>query len=61
MLPGFSAAYKLGAKFPFANDSECKRLFMLYLALGHASRMVSSESVPGASERPLTHRATARH
>lgn len=38
---GFSAAYRLGAEYPFKGDEECERLFKLYLALSHGSRMVS--------------------
>ena len=41
IVSGFAAAYKLGAKYPFVDAPECKRLFGLYLALGHFSRMVS--------------------
>ncbi|VDC07912.1 unnamed protein product [Peniophora sp. CBMAI 1063] len=36
---GFSAAYRLGAEFPFKGDEECERLFKLYLALSHGSRL----------------------
>ncbi|KAL8293062.1 hypothetical protein RQP46_000756 [Phenoliferia psychrophenolica] len=43
IVSGFGAAYKLGAKYPFVDASECKRLFGLYLALGHASRMRSED------------------
>ena len=38
---GFSAAYRLGADYPFKGDEECERLFRLYLALSHGARMVS--------------------
>ncbi|GAB00056.1 uncharacterized protein L969DRAFT_90947 [Mixia osmundae IAM 14324] len=40
---GFAAAYQLGAPYPFKDDSDCKRLFSLYLALGHLSRMRSED------------------
>ncbi|PWN27582.1 nucleotide-binding domain-containing protein [Jaminaea rosea] len=36
---GFSAAYALGGKYPFKEDEECARLFRLYYALSHMSRM----------------------
>lgn len=39
---GFAAAYRLGADYPFKGDEDCERLFRLYLALSHGSRMVSS-------------------
>jgi hypothetical protein len=39
MVSGFSAAYKLGAPYPFKDDEDCAQLFRLYLALGHMSRM----------------------
>ncbi|KAG8703531.1 hypothetical protein FRC09_004106 [Ceratobasidium sp. 395] len=35
---GFSAAYRLGADFPFRGDGECERLFKLYLAASHGMR-----------------------
>ncbi|QRW09753.1 hypothetical protein RhiLY_08752 [Ceratobasidium sp. AG-Ba] len=35
---GFSAAYRLGADFPFRGDGECERLFKLYLAASHGVR-----------------------
>ncbi|KAG8681868.1 hypothetical protein FRC08_015353 [Ceratobasidium sp. 394] len=35
---GFAAAYRLGAEFPFKGDSECERLFKLYLAASHGVR-----------------------
>jgi hypothetical protein len=38
---GFSAAYRLGAKYPFAGDEGCERLFKLYLAASHGVRAVS--------------------
>lgn len=38
---GFSAAYRLGAKYPFADDDGCSRLFKLYLAASHGMRAVS--------------------
>lgn len=40
---GFSAAYRLGAKYPFADDDGCSRLFKLYLAASHGTRAVSSD------------------
>lgn len=42
MTSGFAAAYRLGADFPFQGDSECERLFKLYLGLSHGVRAVSS-------------------
>lgn len=45
MVSGFSAAYKLGAPYPFKDDDDCKRLFALHLGLDHASRMVSLASL----------------
>ncbi|KAA1471046.1 FAD/NAD(P)-binding domain-containing protein [Dentipellis sp. KUC8613] len=36
---GFAAAYRLGAEYPFKGDEECERLFRLYLALSHGTRM----------------------
>lgn len=39
IVSGFSAAYQLGAPYPFKEDEECARLFRLYLALAHVSRM----------------------
>lgn len=41
IVSGFAAAYQLGARYPFTDDKECKRLFALYLAASHGSRMVS--------------------
>ena len=38
---GFSAAYRLGAKYPFSGDEGCERLFKLYLAASHGVRSVS--------------------
>ena len=38
---GFSAAYRLGAKYPFSGDEGCERLFKLYLAASHGVRAVS--------------------
>ncbi|KAK1926729.1 FAD/NAD(P)-binding domain-containing protein [Papiliotrema laurentii] len=35
---GFSAAYRLGAKYPFSGDQGCERLFKLYLAASHGMR-----------------------
>lgn len=43
VVSGFSAAYKLGAKYPFKDDANCKRLFALYLAASHGSRMRSED------------------
>jgi len=40
IVSGFAAAYRLGAKYPFTEDKDCKRLFALYLAASHGSRMV---------------------
>lgn len=37
---GFSAAYRLGADYPFKGDEDCERLFRLYLALSHGTRLV---------------------
>lgn len=42
IVSGFAAAYRLGARYPFTDDKDCKRLFALYLAASHGSRMVSS-------------------
>lgn len=39
IVSGFSAAYRLGAPFPFADDDECSRLFKLYYVVAHASRV----------------------
>jgi hypothetical protein len=39
IVSGFSAAYQLGAPYPFKDDEECARLFRLYLLLAHMSRM----------------------
>ncbi|KAM0750661.1 nucleotide-binding domain-containing protein [Meredithblackwellia eburnea MCA 4105] len=39
IVSGFAAAYKLGAKYPFADNADCKRMFALYLGLGHLSRL----------------------
>ncbi|KAI0074371.1 FAD/NAD(P)-binding domain-containing protein [Panus rudis PR-1116 ss-1] len=36
---GFSAAYRLGADYPFNGDEDCERLFKLYLALSHGVRL----------------------
>ncbi|KAH8108063.1 FAD/NAD-P-binding domain-containing protein [Cristinia sonorae] len=36
---GFAAAYRLGADFPFKGDSDCERLFKLYLGLSHGVRL----------------------
>lgn len=41
---GFSAAYRLGAKYPFADDDGCSRLFKLYLAASHGMRAVRIHS-----------------
>lgn len=40
IVSGFSAAYRLGAKYPFADNDDCKRLFALYLGASHGKRMV---------------------
>ena len=37
---GFSAAYRLGAKYPFSDVEGCGRLFKLYLAASHGMRAV---------------------
>jgi predicted NAD/FAD-binding protein len=39
IVSGFAAAYRLGAKYPFRADSDCKRLFALYLGGSHGCRM----------------------
>jgi hypothetical protein len=41
IVSGFSAAYALGAPYPFVADEKCKRLFALYLGGAHGRRMVS--------------------
>lgn len=41
IVSGFAAAYRLGARYPFTADKDCKRLFALYLAASHGCRMVS--------------------
>ena len=41
VVSGFSAAYRLGAKYPYADDAKCKRLFSLYMLLSQGKRMVS--------------------
>lgn len=41
IVSGFAAAYRIGARYPFTDDKDCKRLFALYLAASHGSRMVS--------------------
>ncbi|KAM0786595.1 hypothetical protein ACM66B_002049 [Microbotryomycetes sp. NB124-2] len=43
IVSGFAAAYKLGAKYPFNDDDNCKRLFALYLGASHGSRMRSED------------------
>lgn len=43
---GFSAAYRLGAKYPFSGDRGCERLFKLYLAASHGKRAVSKQYLP---------------
>ncbi|TIB17948.1 hypothetical protein E3P92_00940 [Wallemia ichthyophaga] len=43
MVSGFSAAYQLGAPYPFKDDENCARLFRLYLLLAHMSRMRSED------------------
>jgi hypothetical protein len=42
IVSGLAAAYQLrvGAKYPFATDKDCKRLFALYLGASHGSRIV---------------------
>jgi hypothetical protein len=47
VVSGFAAAYRLGAKYPFLDDDNCKRLFALYLGASHGSRMVSFEGSKG--------------
>ena len=37
IVSGYTAAYSLGAKYPFEEDKECARLFHLYNALAHLS------------------------
>lgn len=37
---GFSAAYRLGANYPFSKEEGCGRLFKLYLAASHGMRAV---------------------
>ncbi|KAG8221447.1 hypothetical protein J3R82DRAFT_1643 [Butyriboletus roseoflavus] len=39
IVSGLAAAYRLGAGYPFNQDEDCKRLFRLYLAVSHGSRM----------------------
>ena len=43
IVSGFTAAYQLGAPYPFKQDAECTRLFRLYLLLAHMSRMRSDD------------------
>ncbi|CAO1613803.1 unnamed protein product [Parajaminaea phylloscopi] len=43
LISGSSAAYALGAQYPFKGDEECERLFKLYLGLSHLSRMRSED------------------
>lgn len=40
---GFSAAYALGAPYPFVKDEDCMRLFKLYYGLSHLSRVRSED------------------
>ena len=42
MTSGFSAAYRLGAEYPFHGDEDCERLFRMYLGVSHGHRMVSN-------------------
>lgn len=39
IVSGFSAAYRLGADFPYKGDEECERLFKLYYAVAHGGRV----------------------
>lgn len=39
IVSGFSAAYRLGADFPFKGDEECERLWKLYYAVAHGGRV----------------------
>ncbi|KAF8321731.1 FAD/NAD-P-binding domain-containing protein [Clavulina sp. PMI_390] len=39
LVSGFSAAYRLGAEFPFKGDEECERLWKLYYAVAHGGRV----------------------
>lgn len=50
---GFSAAYRLGAEYPFHGDEDCERLFRMYLAVSHGHRMVSIPTVPDLSRHGL--------
>ncbi|MCO5598572.1 hypothetical protein L7F22_052669 [Adiantum nelumboides] len=43
MVSGFSAAYNLGAQYPFKDNDDCAQLFRLYLLLGYMSRMRSED------------------
>lgn len=43
LISGSSAAYALGAPYPFKGDKEYERLFKLYLAMSHLSRMRDEE------------------
>ena len=45
VVSGFSAAYRLGAKYPYVDDMKCKRLFSLYMLLSQVKRMVSPSSL----------------
>ena len=54
---GFAAAYRLGANYPFKGDEDCERLFRLYLALSHGTRMVSAD-IHSQGRRPATKLAT---
>lgn len=47
IVSGFSAAYAIGAPYPFVADEKCKRLFALYLGGAHGRRMVSTSAVDG--------------
>ncbi|PWN51895.1 hypothetical protein IE53DRAFT_31193 [Violaceomyces palustris] len=43
IVSGYSAAYCLGAKYPYSDDEDCKRLFRLYHALTKMSRLRSED------------------
>lgn len=36
---GFAAAYRLGAKYPFAHSDEARRMFALVLGVNHGVRL----------------------
>ena len=48
---GFSAAYRLGAKYPFSEVEGCGRLFKLYLAASHGMRAVCAACAAPANVR----------